>query len=165
VTLKLQAKGYVVDLLATAIPAGYVADAFVAIHADGDETGTARGFKIAHGERRTPYDTALEAVLAEEYWKSTDLPVDPNPTEGMLQYYAWRWERFQTTVSPYTPAVIIETGFISNAADRAVLLLKPDKVVDGIVNGVERFLQEVPREAVFREDLVFPRATPAPSGQ
>ena len=156
-------KGYVVDLLPTTIPAGYVADAFVAIHADGDETGTARGFKIAHGDRRTPYDEALLQVLGEEYWKSTDLPVDPNLTPGMLEYYAWRWERFQTAVSPYTPAVIIETGFISSAADRAVLLLRPDKVVDGIVNGVERFLREVPRDAVFRDDLVFPRATPAPS--
>ena len=163
VVAKLQAKGYVVDLLPTTIPAGYVADAFVAIHADGDETGTARGFKIAHGDRRTPYDEALLQVLAEEYWKSTDLPVDPNLTPGMLEYYAWRWERFQTTVSPYTPAVIIETGFISSAADRAVLFLHPDKVVDGIVNGVERFLREVPRDAVFRDDLVFPRATPAPS--
>jgi N-acetylmuramoyl-L-alanine amidase len=162
VALKLQEKGYVVDLLPTALPAGYVADAFVAIHADGDETATARGFKIAHGDRRTPYDEALQEVLAEEYWKSTDLPVDVNVTPAMLEYYAWRWEKYKSALSPFTPAVVIETGFITSAADRAVLLLKPDKVVDGIVNGVERFLNEVPRDAVFRDDLVFPRATPAP---
>ena len=162
VALKLQEKGYVVDLLPTALPAGYVADAFVAIHADGDETATARGFKIAHGDRRTPYDEALQEVLAEEYWKSTDLPVDVNVTPAMLEYYAWRWDKYQTSLSPYTPAVVIEAGFITSAADRAVLLLKPDKVVDGIVNGVERFLNEVPRDAVFRDDLVLPRATPAP---
>ena len=162
VTLKLQEKGYIVDLLPTTLPAGYVADAFVAIHADGDETETARGFKIAHGDRRTPYDEALQEILAEEYWKSTDLPVDLNVTPAMLEYYAWRWEKYQTALSPYTPAVVLETGFITSAADRAVLLLKPDKVVDGIVNGVDRFLREVPRDAVFRDELVFPRATPTP---
>ena len=165
VTAKLQAKGYAVDLMPTTLPPGYVADAFVAIHADGDETGTARGFKIAHGDRRTPYDEALQQVLAEEYWKSTDLPLDLNVTPAMLEYYAWRWEKYKTALSPYTPAVVIETGFITSAADRAVLLLKPDKVVDGIVNGIERFLREVPRDAVFRDELVFARATPSPPAQ
>lgn len=163
VALKLQAKGYIVDLLPTTVPAGYVADAFVAIHADGDETGTARGFKIAHGDRRTPFDEALREILGQEYWKSTDLPVDTNVTPAMLEYYAWRWEKYQTTLSPFTPAIVIETGFITSAADRSVLLLKPDKVVDGIVNGVERFLREVPRDAIYRDDLIFPRATPSPT--
>jgi len=163
VMAKLEAKGYVVDLLPTTLPVGYVADVFVALHADGDETQTARGFKIAHGDRRTPYDEALQQILAEEYWKSTDLPVALNVTPAMLEYYAWRWEKYQTTLSPFTPAVVLETGFITSAADRAILLLKPDRVVDGIVNGVERFLREVPRDAVFRDDLVLPRATVAPS--
>ncbi len=163
VVAKLAAKGYAVDLLSTTVPEHYLADVFVSLHADGDSTGTARGFKIAHGERRGPHEDALTEILGAEFARATGLPMDPNVTEDMRGYYAFRWERFRSSVVPHTPAALLEMGFITNAADRSVLLNRRDAVADGIVNGVVRFLDNVPSSALFRDDLVFPRATPAPS--
>jgi N-acetylmuramoyl-L-alanine amidase len=162
VAKQLRAKGFVVDILPTTVPPNYVADVFVALHADGDETGTARGFKIAHGERRSPFEDGLVKILYEEYQKTTGLPTSANITPEMSEYYAFRWERFLYTVNPHTPAAIIEMGFISNAADRAVLVQQKDRVALAITNGVVRFLNEVPRDAEFSADLVLPKATPEP---
>lgn len=158
----LQAKGFAVDVLPATIPEHYVADAFVSLHADGDQTGTARGFKVAHGDRRSPFDEALTEIMAQEYWKATQLPVDPNTTVDMLDYYAFRWERFQHALEPHTPAAILEMGFITNAQDVNVLLRQRDLVASAIASGITRFLAEVPQQAIFRDDLVFPRATPTP---
>lgn len=163
VATRLEAKGFVVDILPTTVPEGYLSDVFVSLHADGDDTETARGFKVARGQRRGPYEDALVEILKQEYWKTTNLPEDVNITEDMDDYYAFRWERFSYSVEPHVPAAIIEMGFISSAADRAVLLLRPDAVADGVANGILRFLAEVPRDAIFRDDLVLPRATPSPS--
>jgi N-acetylmuramoyl-L-alanine amidase len=163
VATRLEAKGFAVDILPTTVPEGYLADVFVSLHADGDETGTARGFKVARGQRRGPYEDALVEILRQEYWKLTNLPEDPNITEDMDDYYAFRWERFSHSVEPHTPAAIIEMGFITSAADRAVLLGRRDAVAEGVANGILRFLAEVPRTSIFRDDLVLPRATPSPA--
>src|ERR671932_223980 len=63
----LRGYGYQVDVLPTTIPPGYLADVFVALHADGNPDGTARGFKAAHGARRGPYEERLVRVMMEEY--------------------------------------------------------------------------------------------------
>ncbi|HEY2596376.1 MAG TPA: hypothetical protein VGK33_20995, partial [Chloroflexota bacterium] len=43
----LEASGIQVDVLPATVPPHYQANAFIAIHADGDTTGTDRGFKVA----------------------------------------------------------------------------------------------------------------------
>src|SRR5216683_1128617 len=48
---------------------GYVADVFLALHADGDGTGENSGYKIAHGSRRGPYEDKLVSFLRDEYGK------------------------------------------------------------------------------------------------
>jgi hypothetical protein len=164
VVTKIEAKGFVVDLLPATVPEQYFADAFVSLHADGDVTATTRGYKVAHGVRRGPYEKALADLVGEEYAQATGLPLDSNITEDMWDYYAFRWERFRATVSPHTPAAILEMGFISHPADRAVLLGRRDAVAEGVANGVLRFLAEVPPQTMFRDDLVLPRRTPAPDG-
>jgi N-acetylmuramoyl-L-alanine amidase len=162
VAAMLQAKGYVVDVLPATLPEQYLADAFVSLHADGDVTGGARGYKIAHGVRRGPYEDALTTILSEEYARATRLPLDFNITDDMWDYYAFRWDYFRASVAPHTPAAIIELGFLTNTADRAVLLRQPDLVAGGVANGIHRFLSEVPSRALFRDELVVPRRTPSP---
>jgi N-acetylmuramoyl-L-alanine amidase len=156
----LRAHGYHVDVLPATIPDAYLADVLVSLHADGDPEGVARGFKLAHGSRRGPYEDHLVQVLTDEYAAATGLPLDHRITRNMLGYYAFSWSRFTASAAPHTPAAILEMGFISSAADRAVLFGRQHVVVAGVVRGIERFLHEVPAGAAFADDLVVP-ARPA----
>ena len=165
----LTVRGYAVDILPTTIPAGYLADVFLALHADGDGTGENSGFKIAHGSRRGPYEDKLVAALREEYWKVTALPEDAeHVTRAMSAYYAFNWGRYQHSTAAHTPAAILEMGYLSNNHDRDVMLNNADGVAAGIVNGIQRFLDEVPRSKIFGEDLIvapqrgFPSPSPRP---
>jgi hypothetical protein len=119
---QLTARGYVVDILPTTIPPGYLADVFLALHADGDETGENSGFKLAHGSRRGPYEGKLVSALREEYWKITQLAEDvEHVTRAMSAYYAFNWGRYQHSAAAHTPAAILEMGYLSNRHDRDLL--------------------------------------------
>lgn len=156
----LRGHGYVVDILPTTVPSGYLADVFISLHADGDTDGSGRGYKAAHGSRRGPYEDQLVRILMEEYGRATGLPVDPKVTRNMLGYYAFSWSRFKSAVAPHTPAAILEMGFLTNATDRTVLLQQPDRAATGVANAVLRFLEEVPAGAAFANDLVVPPPMP-----
>ncbi|HEV2249026.1 MAG TPA: N-acetylmuramoyl-L-alanine amidase [Candidatus Limnocylindria bacterium] len=161
----LRGEGLVVDVLPTAIPAGYVADAFVALHADSDGVGDKSGFKIAHSVRRGPYEDRLQSDLTAEYAAATGLAYDSTGiTRNMTNYFALNWARFRSATSPFTPSVILEMGYISNDGDRSVMIDRADTVARGIANGILRFLSEVPSSDIFGKDLVLPpvRAFPIP---
>ena len=161
----LRGHGYAVDILPAAVPPGYLADAFISLHADGDPGGGSRGYKAAHGSRRGPYEGQLVRALLEEYGRATGLPHDADGvTRNMLGYYAFAWSRFQHTVAAHTPSAIFEMGFLTSAADRTVLLQRTDAVATGIANGVLRFFEEVLAGAAFAEDLVVPATQPRPPG-
>jgi len=151
----LIAKGIVVDLIPTTIPAGYVADAFVAIHADSDGVGELSGFKLAHGKLRGPFEDSLVAALKESYANATGFDYDATHiTVDMRYYYAFNWGRFQHTTSPHTPAAILEMGYLSSDDDRAFLTERADKVADGIAAGIMKFLSDTPRSQIFKDDIV-----------
>lgn len=63
VATQLRSAEIVVDILPTTIPPGYVADAFVSIHADGNSNGAVRGFKLA-GPRRDYSGLSEDLVTA-----------------------------------------------------------------------------------------------------
>jgi N-acetylmuramoyl-L-alanine amidase len=163
VTDLLRQRGVVADLIPATVPPSYVADAFVAIHADADDTETARGFKIAHGTYRSPYDERLVRSLTDHYAAKTGLPWDPHVTTDMTDYYAFAWFRYQHALAPHTPAAIVELGFISYPDDRALLTEKQDVVAAGVVEGIMSFLDSVPRSMLFRDDIIVPIVR-APSG-
>lgn len=155
----LEARGVAVDVLPATIPPGYVADAFVALHADGDAAGAARGFKIAHSARRTPYENDLVALLRENYAAATDLPYDDDPehrTLNMTSYYAFTWQRVVHATSPFTPSAIVEMGYVTNGADRELLTGSADLVAAGIAEAILRFLDTHPRSDLFGHDLLLP---------
>ncbi len=166
----LRAKGIVVDILPTIIPAGYVADAFVALHSDGDETGEKNGFKLAHSTRRTPHEDALQRSLTAEYGAATGLAYDPQGvSRNMTGYFAFSWSRVRYATSPFTPSVILEMGFLTNRHDRNLIVNEQELLANAIASGILKFLDATPREALFGQDLVvpplrsrFPTPTPTP---
>ena len=159
----LRAKGIIVDVLPATIPPSYLADAFVSLHADDDAFGSTTGFKIAHGFYRGPYEDALVDALMTEYARATRLPFSETITDSMTDYYAFAWFRFEHALAPHTPAAVIEMGYLSNADDRALLTDQADVVAKGVANGVLRFLQANPREALFANAIVVPTvAAPVP---
>ena len=138
----LESRGLTVDLLPATIPPGYDADAFVAIHADGASGGGSRGFKLATPWRTSAASQHLADVLTAEYAKSTRLPQDSAITINMRGYYAFNYRRHTHAIAKTTPAVIIETGFLTSAADRAMIVGHPDTVASAIANGIVRYLNE-----------------------
>jgi N-acetylmuramoyl-L-alanine amidase len=157
VSAALTARGYAVDILATTIPVGYLADVFLALHADGDGTGENSGFKMAHGSRRGPYEDKLVSLIRDEYAKATNLAWDGlHVTRNMSAYFCFNWGRYQHAAAPHTPAAILEMGYLSNDADRELLTEHPDIVASAIVAGIQRFLDDVPRTKIFGEDLIVP---------
>ena len=166
----LRAKGIVVDVLPTIIPAGYLADALVALHSDGDETGIRSGYKLAHATRRTPHEDALERFLTEEYGAATGLQYDAaHISRAMTGYYLFSWSRVRYSTSPFTPSVILEMGYLTNRHDRNLIVNEQDLLAGAIASGILKFLDATSRDALFGQDLVvpplrsrFPTPTPTP---
>jgi len=130
-----------------------------------DETQQKSGFKIAHGSRRGPYEDRLVGLLRDEYAKGTGLDWDATGiSRNMTAYFAFNWGRYQHAAAAHTPAAIVEMGFLSNRNDRNLMVNEADSVATAIVNGIQRFLDEVPRSKIFGEDLLVPqRGRPSPS--
>ena len=156
----LRGRGIVVELLPTTIPPGYLADAFVSLHADGDDYGEASGFKIAHGFYRGPHEDALVSALTDTYADATGLSWNDNVSSDMTDYYGFAWYRYEHALSPFTPAAILEMGYLSHADDRAVLLEQQSSVAKGIADGITRFLAEKPRSVLFAQDIVVETVAP-----
>ncbi len=160
----LEAQGVAVDILPTTVPVGYLADVFIALHCDSDGAGELSGFKMAHGTRRGPYEDALMTTIKDVYAKATSLSYDAeHVTRAMSSYYAFNWGRYQHATSPFTPATIIELGFLSNDDDRALLIDHSDLIAGALTNGILQFLDDTPRSKLFTNDLLVPQ-TPLRQG-
>jgi hypothetical protein len=137
----LEARGVVVDVLPATVPPAYDADAFLAIHADGSRSAAARGWKLATPWRASEASKALLAAVAAAYGPATGMPEDVGGvTFNMRGYYAFNYRRHEHAIRRTTPAIIVETGFMTSAADRAVLFDQPDRVARGIADGVLAYL-------------------------
>ena len=139
----LEAAGIEVDILPATIPPGYEADVFAAVHADGNQNTAINGFKFA-APRRDYAGTsqALVDLLYESYEEETGLKRDPSITRRMTAYYAFNWPRYEYAIHPFTPAVIIEVGFLTSPVDRAVFLNEPERAARGISEGIIQFLND-----------------------
>jgi hypothetical protein len=140
----LVAQGVAVDLVPAVVPVGYSADAFVSIHVDGvtgGDAATRRGWKVATPFRASAASDALAAAIAETYPAVTGLPSDPQgPSYDMRAYYAFASYRYWHSIAPTTPAVIVETAFMTHPADRELLFDRPELIAEGIAAGVLRYL-------------------------
>jgi hypothetical protein len=160
----LGAQGIAVDILPTTVPEGYLADVFIALHVDSDGVGALSGFKMAHGSRRGPYEDRLVTTIKDVYAKATGMDYDAeHVSRQMIGYYAFNWSRYQHATSPFTPATIIELGFLPNDDDRDLLVNKPQLIATALTNGILRFLDDTPRSKIFGDDLLIPQ-TPIRQG-
>lgn len=137
----LEKRGIQVELLPATVPQSYWADVFVAIHADGSEDTSKRGFKVA-GPRRdyTGNNDDLIASIETSYEAATGFEKDPNITRNMRGYYAFSWWRYEHAVHPMTASVILETGFLTSAADRRTIVTQPELSAEGLAEGIIRYL-------------------------
>lgn len=155
----LATKGVQAEVLPTTVPPGYLADAFVSLHADGDGTGEKSGFKSARSARRGLFEDRLQTLVNSEFAKATDLHYDANGiSRNMTGYYAMAWSRIRYSTSPFTPSMILEMGYLSNDWDRHLMVDKADVLASAIANGILTFLDENPRSKLFGQDLVLPPA-------
>jgi hypothetical protein len=143
----LQATGVQVDVLSSTIPPRYQANAFIALHADGDPAGQARGFKVARpGFSSLPdVDDRLVDTLNEVYAADTELPRDDEHISlRMRYYYAFNSRRYCHAVAPGVPQAIIEMGYLTSATDRQWLIGNPDRLARGVADGIQTFLATLP---------------------
>lgn len=137
----LRTKGIVVDILPTTVPPDYWADAFIAIHADGSLDTNTSGFKIAAPWRDlTGKSSTLVAALEKTYSEATGLAKDSNITRNMRGYYAFSWWKYEHSIHPMTTSVIVETGFLTNKADRALIAGQPSIPAQALANGIMDYL-------------------------
>jgi len=138
----LQTKGIIAEILPTTIPVDYWADVFVAVHADGNTDRSVSGFKAAVPRRdMTGNNKKLLEAMETAYEKNTRLEKDPNVSRNMRGYYAFGWWRFDHAIHPMTPAIILETGFLTNYSDRLTIVNRPEKAAAGIAEGIVEFLK------------------------
>jgi N-acetylmuramoyl-L-alanine amidase len=136
----LEQKGYEVDILPAVVPPGYRAHLFIAIHADGAADPRASGYRVAApGRDATGRASRMVSLLEESYGKATGLRRLPDVTRRMESYYAFNFRRYEHALHPMTIGVIIETGFLTSASDRALIVNDPERVARGIVDAVVAF--------------------------
>lgn len=136
----LRGLGYEVDILPAVVPPGYRAHLFIAIHADGSSDPAASGYRVAAPRRdATGRAGQLVDLLQESYGEATGLRELGTVTRRMQNYYAFNFRRYEHALHPMTIAVIIETGFVTSARDRSVIMDAPDRAAQGIVDAVTAF--------------------------
>ena len=143
----LQASGIEVDVLPATVPPQYRANAFIALHADGDPAGQAHGFKVARpGFSSLPdVDDRLVTAFNQAYATDTELPRDDEHISlRMRYYYAFNSRRYCHAVAPGVPQAIIEMGYLTSAADRLLLIGDPDRLARGVAESVQGFLATLP---------------------
>ena len=136
----LEEMGYMVDILPAVVPPDYRAHLFISIHADGSGDPDASGYRVAPPRRdATGRAASMAALLEESYGEATGLERLPTVTRRMQNYYAFNYRRYQHALHPMTIAVILETGFLTSAMDREVIINDQDRVARGIVAAVAKF--------------------------
>jgi hypothetical protein len=151
----LYERGYSVDILDATVPVSYTTDLFVAVHADGNNSHSWRGFKAVAPWVSVPASDKFVGMFYEEYGKATGLPTDVVTSVAMADYYAFNPQIYRHAVdTSRVPAAIIEMGFVTNPLDRRVLVEQQDRVAWGIANAVDRF---------FRSGAVGDTPTPYPT--
>jgi N-acetylmuramoyl-L-alanine amidase len=143
----LEDSGIDVDVLPATVPPRYQANVFVALHADGDPAGAARGFKIARpGFSAIPdIDDRLVDVMNDAYAAATGLPRDDEHISlRMRYYYAFNARRYCHAVDTGVPQAIVEMGYLTSATDRQWLIGDPDRLARGLADGITDFLATLP---------------------
>jgi N-acetylmuramoyl-L-alanine amidase len=129
------------------VPPRYQANAFIALHADGDPNGAGRGFKVARpGFSSIPdIDDRLVAAINQVYGVATELPRDDEHISlRMRYYYAFNSRRYCHAVAPGVPQAIVEMAYLTSSTDRQYLIGDPDRLARALADSVQAFLATLP---------------------
>ncbi len=69
------------------------------------------------------------------------MEIDLVITQNMRGYYAFTWWKFEHSLHPMTPGVILETGFLTSPQDRKIIIDHPERSAEGLSKGILNFLQ------------------------
>lgn len=162
---RLEKRGFAVDLVPATVPPGYRTDLFISVHADRSDLPLRSGWKLAPPWRASPWSVTLAGALSRAF-DSSGLPFDAlGVTDNMRGYFGFSWRRYEHALSPYTPAVLVELGFLGNAADRERLRDRPGFYAEILENGIDGYLEAYDRG--IRSAFVPtnpPRLVAGPSG-
>jgi len=82
-----------------------------------------------------------------DVFRVSGLPEDVGGvTANMRGYFGFSWWRYSSALSPYTPAVLVEMGFLGNPEDRARMRDNPSLYADILFEGIRSFLAGSDRE-------------------
>jgi N-acetylmuramoyl-L-alanine amidase len=136
----LEGLGYTVDVLPAVVPPSYRSHLFISIHADGSGDPRASGFRVAAPRNdRTGRAADAARLLESSYGDATGIKRLPTVTRRMQNYYAFNFQRYVHALHPMTIAVILETGFLTSASDRRIIVDAPERAAQGIVAAVVAF--------------------------
>ncbi|MBL8093843.1 MAG: N-acetylmuramoyl-L-alanine amidase [Anaerolineales bacterium] len=142
----LEANGFRVELLDEFDKRleGFRAVALVSIHNDSceDYGPTATGYKVAGALETGAREKSaqLVACLTDRYARATGLTYHENTvTRDMTEYHSFY------EINGETPAAIIETGFLF--LDRELLTQQPERVAQGIIDGLICYARGEPVQA------------------
>ncbi len=143
---RLRGRGAIVDVLPATVPPRYGADLVLAVHADANPDRARNGYKSAHfWPARNADEALLKLAVDRAVLNLTNLrDDDKNVSSNMFEYYAFDDRRFEHTVAPGTPALLVELGYLSNLNDRH-LLTTPDTLAAALEVGVASYLRAVGR--------------------
>ena len=116
------------------------ADAFVRIHANGSEDTSVKGAMTICQTKANPYNGNL-------YQQSKDLATfildELVAAAGCEKRRVWETDTMSGINWCQVPATIVEMGYMSNPEEDALMATEEyqDKLVQGIANGIDRFLQ------------------------
>ena len=110
-------------------------DVFISIHANIADSSAAKGLEVYYfsSPSMEPNQKEFGKMVVDAIERAIG-----EKTRGL------KTEKYYVLKNTKAPAILIETGFLSNEAERAKLL-DPEyqsKLVDGIINGIEDFLEE-----------------------
>ncbi|AFG38656.1 N-acetylmuramoyl-L-alanine amidase [Spirochaeta africana] len=162
----LEAEGWQVQVVPATVPPGLQADAFISIHADWARDTGRSGWKLAPPWRASPAGRMLAASLHRAFTEETGLREDvAGITVGMRGYFGFAAHRFEYAASPYTPAILVELGFVTNTADRRRMTEQPEYYAGILHRGLREYFSQFDRsDTALLTPPVFEPKTAGPFG-
>ncbi|MCD8018977.1 MAG: N-acetylmuramoyl-L-alanine amidase [Clostridiales bacterium] len=116
------------------------ADAFIRVHADGDDTGSAQGIMTICQTSSNPYNGDL---YEESYALSKCILEETVAATGANNRSIWETDTMSGINWAEVPVTILEMGFMSNAEEDAKLATDSyqNQIAVGVANGVDAYFQ------------------------